>query len=90
MDERARRYGFNAFHCFDTDESADERRPFAAVETPRNASDAPPNIYPDQDGMPMLPALDSITMKMAEQKRLIRRYIIAKSSELDDAFEKRV
>ncbi|KAF8599480.1 hypothetical protein BDV93DRAFT_560280 [Ceratobasidium sp. AG-I] len=46
---------------------------------PRSVENAEPNVYPDSQGMPMLPDLHSIKMKIGDQKRLVRRYIITKS-----------
>lgn len=42
-------------------------------------SEAPPSIYPDSAGMPMLPDLDVLHLGILEEKRLVRRYLTCRS-----------
>ena len=43
-------------------------------------SEAPPNVYPNAAGMPMLPELPSLYLGIIEEKRLVRRYLTCCSS----------
>lgn len=42
-------------------------------------SEAPPSVYPDSNGMPMLPDLPRLNLGILEEKRLTRRLLTCRS-----------
>lgn len=42
---------------------------------------APPSVYPNEDGWPMLPDVDELDMRMGEEKQIMRRWITCLSCE---------